>query len=377
MSRNCIFHIPNKLDKNGKSGSQIRPRKMKRALEEIGYEVDEIQGSGHERKEAIRRIKGKIREGIHYDFLYSESSTMPTLLTEKHHMPTYPFLDFGFFKFCKKHGIPIGLFYRDVYWKFDVYAKSVPLYQRLFSIPMYKYDLKKYDQLLDILYLPSLRMKTLLSECRMICTKALPPGAVFSNELVEKKQDYYLKRRKDDKIKLFYVGGVSGLYDIGMILKTICERDDIEIIVCCKENEWNNEKERYKNYLTDNVKVVHVTGEGLEKYYLWADICCCYFEASGYRDMAVPIKLFEYIGHITPIIATDGTEAGRMVEQADIGWTIPYREQDFTALLDHIISHPKELFEKHINMLECLKQNTWEQRAWQVKDDLTGQGKHK
>ncbi len=31
----------------------------------------------------IKKIKSNIKEGIKYDFLYSESSTEPTLLTEK------------------------------------------------------------------------------------------------------------------------------------------------------------------------------------------------------------------------------------------------------------------------------------------------------
>lgn len=370
MSRRCIFHIPNKLIEKGKTGSQVRPREMRRALEKIGYEVDVIQGTAKERKKAIKDIKEEILKGAHYDFLYSESSTMPTLLTEKHHIPTYPFLDFGFFKFCRKHDIPIGLFYRDIYWKFDIYTKSVPLYQRIFSIPMYKYDLKMYNRLLDVLYLPSLRMLAYLPECRSLCVKTLPPGAVYSKTIKEDKHNHYLKRRKNDKIRLFYVGGVSGQYDIEMLMKIVCQRKDIEIIVCCKQNEWESEKERYRGYLTDNVKIVHVIGEGLEKYYLWADVCCCYFEAFEYRKMAVPVKLFEYIGHVTPVIATEGTEAGQMVQQSDIGWTIPYSEEDFARLLDNIASNPEEIFEKHRNMVDCLEQNTWEKRALQVRDDL-------
>lgn len=52
-------------------------------------------------KKKIKKIKSNIKEGIKYDFLYSESSTEPTLLTEKNHIPLYPFLDFGFLKYCK------------------------------------------------------------------------------------------------------------------------------------------------------------------------------------------------------------------------------------------------------------------------------------
>ena len=105
QEKRCIVHIPNHIEKSGKSGSNIRPIKMKQAFEENGYLVEYISGYGTERKVQINKIKRNIRNGIKYDFLYSESSTMPTLLTEKNHLPRYPFLDFSFFKFCKKNGI--------------------------------------------------------------------------------------------------------------------------------------------------------------------------------------------------------------------------------------------------------------------------------
>ena len=50
---------------------------------------------------------------------------MPTLLTEPHHFPTHPLLDFGFFRYVKKQGIPIGLFYSDIFWKFEDYGKDL------------------------------------------------------------------------------------------------------------------------------------------------------------------------------------------------------------------------------------------------------------
>ena len=101
-----IFHIPLKIDRNDPSASQIRPQKLMKAFADLGWEMDVVEGSGRDRKQQIAKIKRKIRQGVHYDFVYSESSTMPTLLTEPHHLPIYPCLDFGFLSFCKRHGIP-------------------------------------------------------------------------------------------------------------------------------------------------------------------------------------------------------------------------------------------------------------------------------
>ena len=92
-----IFHIPMRINRERASASSIRPVKMIEAFERLGYEVILIEGNASQRKKRIKEIKHNIRKGVTYDFLYSESSTMPTLLTEKHHCPTHPFFRFLFF----------------------------------------------------------------------------------------------------------------------------------------------------------------------------------------------------------------------------------------------------------------------------------------
>lgn len=41
--KRIIFHLPNKIDKNRFSASQIRPMKIIEAFKNIGYEVDLIE----------------------------------------------------------------------------------------------------------------------------------------------------------------------------------------------------------------------------------------------------------------------------------------------------------------------------------------------
>ena len=165
--KKCIFHIPNHIEENAKSASGIRPWKMLQAFRNIGYEVDTVMGYANERHAAIKKIKENIKNGVKYEFLYSESSTMPTTMTEKHHLPIYPDLDFGFFRFCKKYEIPIGLFYRDFYWKFDMYKDKVTAWKRIPATIAYKYDLKQYKKYLDKFYLPTKQGYQYLSECAM------------------------------------------------------------------------------------------------------------------------------------------------------------------------------------------------------------------
>ena len=371
--KRCIFHIPNTIDPNGTSGSQVRPMKMKEAFERIGYEVEMIIGLNRQRKLAINRIKKKIKDGVKYDFLYSESSTMPTLLTDPGHLPTHPFMDFGIMRFCRKNGIRVGLFYRDIHWKFPDYRKAVPWYQKAITIPMYWYDLHMYNRCLDKLFLTCDRVQEHVRKNIKPVVESLPPGTVCDEQIIGSRQQYFSQGRKD-KLRLFYVGGLStggGLYDLIMPLRVLKDKEDVEITLCCRKQEWENLKEEYAPYLSERVKIIHKSGTELKDYYLNCDISMCYFRHTVYRHMAMPIKTFECLGYTTPNIETEGTASGEFVEKNGIGWSIPYEEKAFSELLDRLVDNYSEIVDKSRNAAECLPKNTWESRAKQVAQSLS------
>ena len=155
---NIIFHHPLPLDENPNSASRIRPLRILEAFKKLGCRVDLVTGFSAERKKKINTIKKNIQNGIKYDLLYSESSTMPTILTDPHHLPLHPFMDWLFFKFCNNNGIPIGLFYRDIYWLFETYSDGLNTLKRVVAKTAYWFDLWVYQQTLSKLYLPSLEM---------------------------------------------------------------------------------------------------------------------------------------------------------------------------------------------------------------------------
>ena len=75
-----IFHIPYKILRDHASGTQIRPLRLVEAFENLNYNVDFVEGDAKERKEKINEIRSNLKKGIVYDFMYSESSTEPTIL---------------------------------------------------------------------------------------------------------------------------------------------------------------------------------------------------------------------------------------------------------------------------------------------------------
>lgn len=373
QNKRCIFHIPNHIDSNAKSGSGKRPIKMIEAFRNSGYIVDVIMGYGKERKKQIAQIKKNIKNGVKYDFLYSESSTMPTLLTEKNHLPIYPFLDFSFMKFCKKNGLKIGLFYRDIHWKFQHYKNDVPIWQRLITVPFYKYDLYEYRKILDYLYLASEEVKKYLPQKNVKTNKykidTLPPGC-------EKKS--ILEKNVDSNIlNIFYVGGISEeVYNFKKLIEAVGEQKDIRLRICCRDYDWIKVKDDYKKYLTDNISIVHLAGEQLKECYREADVCSLLFDDNEYMKIAMPIKMFEYLSYNKPIIASNGTVAGKFVKENDIGWTIDYEENKIKELLEYLKNNRNEIEKIKENQKKVIEKNLWTERAKKVIKNLIEEGEN-
>lgn len=358
-----IFHIPFPFDFESKAASGIRPIKMLNAFKEIGYEVIEISGYSVERKRKIKAAKNEINNGKKIDFVYSESSTMPTLLTDSHHLPLHPFMDFGFFKFCKKKNIPIGLFYRDIYWVFpQLYDKQIGKMKALFGKIFYRYDLRRYNKYLTILYLPSLKMGEYISLLSSPIKELLPASNVIApvNEKVN---------TDSRSITLIYVGGIGPEYEVHELFKVMRKNRNINLIFCTRESDWLACKNEYIGEgLPENLQLMHSSGEGLSELYREADISLVFVKPQLCWDFSVPLKVFEYIGNDKPILATQGTYIGDFVIKNDIGWTVPY---DADALNNFLVNITRdEIQQKKTNILNIAKFSRWINRAAKVVADM-------
>ena len=143
-----IFHHPLPIVPGSASASGIRPLQMMEAFRSLGIEVDAVCGYAAEREQAVARIERNIGQGVRYAFMYGESSTEPTLLTNPHHLPLHPWLDFGFFARLKARSIPLGVFYRDIYWRFPGYGAGLAWWKKAAAQLFYRYDLLQYRRLL-------------------------------------------------------------------------------------------------------------------------------------------------------------------------------------------------------------------------------------
>jgi glycosyltransferase involved in cell wall biosynthesis len=354
-----IFHIPLKIDRNDPSASQIRPQKLMKSFAELGWEMDVVEGRARDRKRQIAGIKRKIRQGVHYDFVYSESSTMPTLLTEPHHLPTYPCLDFGFLAFCKRHSIPVGLFYRDIHWQYTNKGEGFKQWVARF---FYRYDLWQYGRLLDVLFLPTLPMLDHVPHrfgCKVV---ELPSGL----DACKGQRD---ERETCEELGLLYVGGVGGNYNLKPLMQAVGMMQGVMLTFCCRTYDWDAVREDYASCMAPNVSVVHLGGDDLNAAYDKADLFVMPM-STEYVRFAAPYKLFEAIGHGLPIVAAKGTWSGDFVERNRIGCGCLNDADALRTTLQGFIDHRERLKELKRNMPAVAENNTWPSRCRQIASAL-------
>lgn len=365
--KKCIVYFPFKILENHPSASNIRPIKIIEGFKKIGYQVYVIKGYGDERKKIINYLKEKINIGEKFDFVYMESSTEPTLLTDANHLPTHPLMDFGFLKFCRKKGIKVGLFYRDIHWRFNQYKKITSLPKRTVAYIFYFYDLLKYKKCIDVIFLPSSKMENYIPIRLNKQVVELPSGCekVTINKLVIKEKKH---------LSILYVGGLNKeLYNIEEMVKGVYKNKTFTLDICCREDEWELNKKYYGQYLNNRIKVIHESGRALDEIATEKDLFSLMIEPTPYWEFAMPMKLFSYISYGKPIIGVNNTACGEFINRYSVGYTSDYNESSITELLEYIEKSYNHDYKIKIKALtKAFDENTWEARAKAVVESLNG-----
>lgn len=362
QERRCVYHVPYPIDANTTVGGQVRAGKMLAALQDWG-EVWTVSGDSAQRRRMIQQVRRAIGRGVRFDFCYSESSTMPLTMTDPHHLPLHPVMDLGFMIWLRSQGIPVGLFYRDIYWKFPIYAESgVPKYQQIAAKTMYHYDLLAYRKALDILFLPSLRMGKYIDVGPDVRKVALPPGHDIADPPPEPAPS---------PLRLFYVGGMGELYQMQELCAAVSQVPQVHLTICTRPQEWETVKADYAPVMGRNIDVVHANGkEALAPYYASSNAAVMVFKPHEYRDFAAPLKLFEYIGNGKPILASSGSLAADLVARDGIGWVVNYDREEIAEVLRRLSARPEEVTSVHEKVLAERMNHTWGARVRELTEAL-------
>ena len=360
-----IFHAPFPLQPDRVAASMLRPLAMRRAFADLGYRVMNVTGYAAQRRRAMTRVRAALAAGARIEFVYSENATIPNALTEPRHLPVHPLLDVAFFRHCRRSGVPVGVFYRDVYWRFPRFREGINPVLEAGLQAAYRSELMAFERVGLHLFLPSQAMARHVPHVDPVRMSALPPGA----------PDVAATRRDSDgwddggdedgkELELLFVGVLQDNYRLDACLRAVSATPGTRVTLCVRQETWETSRDHYAPLLpAGRAQVVHRSGAELEPLYRRADLGVLFTEPNPYWDFAVPYKLYEYLAHELPVIAVHGTQTGRLVEEMGIGWVLSYDAGALGDLLRHLREAPEEIEAVRRRMREVLPDQTWQARA--------------
>lgn len=360
MSKVMIFHAPYPMETNPTSASRLRPLRMREAFKTLGYDVIDVSGTTPQRRQALKSLRKTLRSGLRPDFLYSENSTQPNLFATSIKDGIAPTLDYRILRQAHRHNIPIGVFYRDIYWRFPQFA-SKDLIGRISPL-LHRLDMCGYQRNNAHLFLPSLKMAEVMGLDASQSFSALPPAGDDDSVLTLPSQP--------GPLRLFYVGGIGGHYRLDKLIKAVVASHNIQMDLVTKELQWQAAIQADSNLQSENIHPHHLDSWQLAPLYAQSQVAVLLVEPTPYWEFAAPVKLFEYISRGRPILASAGTEAARIVSKYDAGWVVDYEDEAIADILRHLQDHPEEIVEKAAKAAVAAKENTWTTRARQVAQTL-------
>ena len=323
-----------------KSGSSVRPKKIYDAFLQEGYTVELLTGLQNrklERWKSVWSFYKKIKKNK-YEFCYVEPPAGPIFNLCDHLILLY---------IAKIKKIPVGLFYRDAYWKFaDWY--SVSGVKKAIINSMHKFDWFIIKKSCKKVYFPTKSMGDLFKD---VNKDILPPGCEIQD----------ISSKNSQNINLVYVGGMSEQYGGPLLLealKKVNQEIKVNLHIVCREEDWKNFKEYSKE---DWLNVYHTSGSGLKEIYDKANIAIIPRKVDFYMDFAMPVKLFEYISYGLPIISTQCKEVANFVNDNEIGIVCEDNVDSIYSALKNI--NIDDINKLSANVEKVRAENTWNKRV--------------
>ena len=339
----------------------MRPQKIYQAFIDSGHDVILLkcqQNKRKERKKAVSDILEFIKKNSP-DICYIESPSGPIFNS----------IDLKLIRTIHKKGVPIGLFYRDAFWLFKE-KKDKRQYLKEFIIDLLNIrEVLTINKTVDILYMPSQTMIDIISKKKLFkvkVLKALPPASNRYIDVVEKNEKSGLYRG-------IYVGGLSHAYGSDILIEAFSalnkKNNVCKLTIVCREEDYRKYKERFTDR-QDWLTISHASGSSLDELYYNADFGLIPTRRSEYSDMAISVKLMEYIEYGLPVICTDLTEMGRFVEEKNIGITCHDNAPSFAEAVNYYICHKDLHYQYKKNVKDINNKNLWINRVEKIVRDL-------
>ncbi|WP_282173986.1 glycosyltransferase [Cytobacillus firmus] len=367
--KSVLVYYPFPLSENANSGSKLRPLEMKKAFHtwgtENGVNIIVISGTSDQRDQQFQQLlsSGKLDN---LWFCYMENQTIPLWLTDPGHKPKRPFIDRKILRYLKQHNVPVGVFYRDVYWKFDhIYPLTGAKKKIMQSI--YRIEEKFYEKYCDVIFLPSLEMGEFVDIDRKMAD--LPPGG--------KERPVSAREKHEGPFKAIYVGAINGEdYGLSLMLDALMETNKeseiCKLTIVCRQGEYEAADQANKEKIKElDIDVRHISGSELDSLYEEMDFAFIPRKCTEYQNFSMPVKLVEYLSNGLPIVATACDAQKRFLESNRYGVIC----EDNPSSMAEAIKEMADSLEQYQENIEAtfLKNHSWVARVEKVKASLAGE----
>lgn len=344
------------------TGSSVRPIKMLEAFQKLGFTIKVLSGWNNKRNKRKKNVKEILR------WLKTEKPSI--CYVEPPSGPFFCMDDLYLLYRLKKLHVPIGLFYRDAYWKFPEisYEGNRHLNDKIkydIVAKMQAFDWYVFQKTCHTIFFPSQTMADLFDFKKK---EILPPGATLYE---------WGNKSLKEQLTIIYVGGTSDRYGSNMIFKAFDSiyqiYNKVKLIYVTPKEQWEVFMRDKENVKREWLELFHVSGQHeLEKLYKRADIALILLAKNKYNNFAVPVKLFEYLSYQKPILSTNCYETSKFIRENQIGWIIEDNADELKKEVLRICYNRKEIEDLKENCKIAIMKNTWNERAKKVVKILQG-----
>jgi glycosyltransferase involved in cell wall biosynthesis len=336
-----LYHTP-QPSFNLNRGSGKRPYEMYNAFKNLGHDVDIVQGPGTKR---LKKTFSRKLDWGNYDFCYSEPANSPL----------HPVYDYPFILNIRKHDVPFAVFYRDTYWKFPNHFSKEGIEKQAYLAAHYT-ECKIYSELADIVFFPSEFAAEISFSAT--ATDTLPPGCNPADPI-----------QNENINEIIYVGGISDRYGIDNLVQLMrhLEHTNISLNLVCRKSEYNGLVDKKKKKIQNlSINVFHKSGDELIPLYEKSDIGLIPIKDSFYNNMAMPVKLFEYLSFGLPIVATNCKKISEFIQHTNCGRVCEEDPELLADNIEYLCNNAELTRELSNNSYRAAKSNTWIDRAQKV-----------
>lgn len=343
MNKNILYITFVDFDEQ-KSGSSVRPKKMYDTFIRMGLRVKLLEGQQNRKLERWKRVLKYFKDirTNKYDACYIEPPSGPIFNLCDHLLMIY---------ISKIKKIPLGIFYRDAFWKLSEHYSKKGLKSKVIVF-MHKFDWKIIKLVSKVIYFPSESFANYFDFKNKVI---LMPGAELIPDLSIGEDNSFI-----------YVGGIEGLYGSNLLLdsfKIAYEKNNsLKLNLVCR-----NENDVIKNYKNEewlNLFVGKSGNKELKEIYDRSKYAIISLIPGVYSNLAVPIKLFEYISYEKPIVSTNCVEIEKIINKYNIGKIAKADQDSLSEAILEIASNSEEYYKYKENIKSnVLKNELWENRV--------------